>query len=71
MGGPLTAALAAAVTLAACTTAAGTAAAPAKHHDTGNPVVTSADGRLRGQAAGTVDEFLGIPYAAPPVGPLR
>ena len=67
----LAAALAAAVTLAACTTAAGTTAAPAERHNTGNRIVATADGRLRGQAAGTIDEFLGIPYAAPPVGPLR
>jgi para-nitrobenzyl esterase len=70
--GPLAAGLAAAVALASCSTAAGTTAAPAKRHDSaGNPTVTTADGRLRGQAAGTIDEFLGIPYAAPPVGPLR
>jgi para-nitrobenzyl esterase len=68
---PLAAALAAAVTLAACTTAAGTTAAPAERHNTGDRIVATADGRLRGQAAGTIDEFLGIPYAAPPVGPLR
>jgi para-nitrobenzyl esterase len=71
MGGPLAAALAAAVTLAACTTAAGpTAPAPAERQGS-HPIVATADGRLRGQAAGTTDEFLGIPYAAPPVGPLR
>jgi para-nitrobenzyl esterase len=35
------------------------------------PVVTIADGVLRGEAAGSVDRFLGIPYAAAPVGPLR
>jgi para-nitrobenzyl esterase len=67
----LAAALAAAVALASCTTAVGTAASAAKHHNTANPIVTTADGRLRGRAAGTTDEYLGIPYAAPPVGPLR
>lgn len=29
------------------------------------------DGLLRGKHAEGVDQFLGIPYAAPPVGPLR
>jgi para-nitrobenzyl esterase len=67
----LAAALAAAVTLTACTTAAGpTTPTPGKRQGS-NPIVATADGRLRGQAAGTIDEFLGIPYAAPPVGPLR
>jgi para-nitrobenzyl esterase len=71
VGGPVAAALAAAVALASCTTAAGPATpAPAKRQGS-NPIVGTADGRLRGQAAGTIDEFLGIPYAAPPVGPLR
>ncbi len=68
--GPLAAALAAAVALASCTTAAGTTPAPAKRQGS-SPIVGTADGRLRGQAAGTIDEFLGIPYAAPPVGSLR
>jgi para-nitrobenzyl esterase len=36
-----------------------------------DPVVATDDGALQGATAGTVDEFLGIPYAAPPVGNLR
>src|SRR5580704_13214298 len=36
-----------------------------------NPIVRIDDGVVRGTTAGTVDEFLGIPYAAPPTGNLR
>jgi para-nitrobenzyl esterase len=36
-----------------------------------SPIVRVNDGLVRGTAAGTVDEFLGIPYAAPPAGNLR
>jgi para-nitrobenzyl esterase len=35
------------------------------------PVVRTADGAVRGMSTSAADEFLGIPYAAPPVGPLR
>jgi para-nitrobenzyl esterase len=34
-------------------------------------VVATADGAVRGKAVTATDEFLGIPYAAPPVGALR
>ena len=36
-----------------------------------NPIVRIDDGLVRGTTAGTADEFLGIPYAAPPTGNLR
>ena len=35
------------------------------------PVVRVADGPVAGITADGADEFLGIPFAAPPVGPLR
>src|SRR5580700_424076 len=47
------------------------AAAPAVSASTGGPVTGTANGAVRGVANGAVDEFLGIPYAAPPVGALR
>jgi para-nitrobenzyl esterase len=39
--------------------------------DGGSPIVTIGDGQLQGHTDGTVYAFLGIPYAKPPVGPLR
>jgi para-nitrobenzyl esterase len=35
------------------------------------PVVNAPAGRIEGKAEGTVNVFKGIPYAQPPVGPLR
>ena len=35
------------------------------------PVVATAEGQLRGQILGEVVSFKGVPFAAPPVGPLR
>ena len=53
-------------------TAAAGASAAVSHSPGARPlVVGTADGAVQGKATGPMDEFLGIPYAAPPVGPLR
>jgi para-nitrobenzyl esterase len=57
-------------TLAATATAAG-ATASTHHGTTAAPVVRTSGGVLQGKTSGAADEFLGIPYAAPPVGALR
>ncbi len=38
---------------------------------TSNPIIETDDGPVRGERSGGVERFLGIPYAAPPVGLLR
>ncbi len=45
------------------------ASAPARRP--GRPVVTTTFGRVRGRRGEHADVFLGVPYAAAPVGPLR
>jgi para-nitrobenzyl esterase len=65
------------IAAAACTSATATpgASKSASKSASTNPdtalVVPTADGTVRGQAVAATDEFLGIPYAAPPVGALR
>ncbi len=67
-GSLLVAASALAVGTAAC---AGPVAAARPHRSQSALVVSVADGQIQGKKAGGVDEYLGLPYAAPPVGPLR
>jgi para-nitrobenzyl esterase len=70
--GRLAAVVIAAAALVSCASVVGASRAPARPHGPAtSPIVATADGRLRGSVAGAMDEFLGIPYAAPPVGPLR
>ena len=63
--------IAAVACLAAATLAACAAAASPGQNSSRAPVVRTADGSVQGKAAGATAEYLGIPYAAPPVGALR
>ena len=65
------AAIALSALVAGALMATASAAPAAQQSPRTGPVVTTAGGTLRGTMAGRTDEFLGIPYAAPPVGPLR
>jgi len=55
----------------AAATAGGVSTAAVHTSASATPLVTMVDGAVRGKATGAVDEFLGIPYAAAPVGALR
>lgn len=58
--------------LVASATAAGASTAAITHQDLSiGPVVATADGAVRGITTANAEEFLGIPYAAPPVESLR
>src|SRR5690348_16682551 len=67
----LTLTVAGATAAQAGATQVGAARAGAVASGAAGPVVTTGDGAVRGTTAGTVAEFLGIPYAAPPTGNLR
>jgi para-nitrobenzyl esterase len=58
-------------TVAVAATAAGAGAGAAHSGAGGMPVVAIDGGAVRGKATGTVAAFVGIPYAAAPVGVLR
>jgi para-nitrobenzyl esterase len=67
--------IAAAVSLAAALMAgvggASASAAPPGQGTARGPVVRTADGWVQGKTADAMAEYLGVPYAAPPVGALR
>jgi para-nitrobenzyl esterase len=68
---PLAAACCAALTALTLATAATAGAATAHARSGGAPIVRTGDGAVQGMTVGTVNEFLGIPYAAPPTGDRR
>ena len=59
------------VVLCGITFGAAPAYAKKVHKIPTTPVVVTPSGQLRGVINGDIDEYLGIPYAAPPVGNLR
>ncbi len=57
--------------IAICALFAGATASAAAATDSTAPVVKTRTGEVRGLVKGNVREFLGVPYAAPPVGAMR
>ena len=56
---------------AATTTAAGSTTSTHHRSSHGKPVVAVTGGAVRGTTTTTTERYLGIPYAAPPVGAQR
>ena len=59
------------IALGAAPAAAAAAVHAASSHQGGGLVAATDDGKLQGKHDEGIDQFLGIPYAAPPVGVLR
>ncbi len=69
--GPALQLMLALVVLCGITFGAAPAYAKKVHKIPRTPVVVTPSGKLRGVINGDIAEYLGIPYAAPPVGNLR
>jgi para-nitrobenzyl esterase len=67
----LGAALVAAGVIAAVVSCTSQATTSRPHVPHSGLVISLSDGQIRGKQTGSTDEYLGIPYATPPVGPLR
>lgn len=68
---PVRSALASILLVATCVTPAQADAGSGSEEAAGRPVAQTQSGELAGKTGAGVDAFLGIPYAAPPVGPNR